>query len=435
MKAKKLFRMVPAILILISFMLTGGAAKSQPNSKEHEQGMNILKQALTPAQIKVIRDFAKAHRAERRQALEKSLEWDEAILKALDDFNLSEDQEKKLIEIVSSRVDLLVPTVEPLMNDGITLRNAVIADEIDEQEILDLSAQLSADIGQAAITVSAMVQEARQILTPDQLAIIEGLYQKALAEDQVSPEEMSEQMDEALAFYQALDIRPEQIDLLITLGKPLKKMQEERQKREEQRIWRKLGKILTEEQIGILKAYIEPRKQEMEEKGPAEEEKALELWYEFGITKDQMDELVELLAGEKEDIIATSQATAQASEALRDAVLAQNPDSAKILEAAGLLGDSIGGAALLAGKMAAQAKQILTPEQLQLLLSQLEPGDAEMRTHLSEAPNELQSLLNLYDQLNLTPEQKAKLLDWIKADIKKDEKRIKRMLNSPEPGF
>ena len=61
------------------------------------------------------------------------------------------------------------------------------------------------------------------------------------------------------------------------------------------------------------------------------------------------------------------QAVVSKRRALRDAVLADQPDEEAIRSAAKTLGNQIADAAVLASKVVAEVKEVLTPEQIEII--------------------------------------------------------------------
>ncbi len=428
MKRIRFSIMVLSAALLISMLLPGSSvAGKEKECREKAQGG---RHNLTREQIMVLKEFQKSHRDQRQKDLEKMLIWDEDLLNALDKIDLSKEQEDALIKIVSSRESLFLTYADPITKDGIALKNSIVADNVKDKAILDNSDKLAKDIGEGAIELSKMVKEARQTLTPEQWAVVEDLIKKGQAEGDDILKGMPKQVEDLIALWGELDLSLEQIDSLIRWRHFAERMQENLARHQEHRIWHELRRILTHEQMKIVKAYVQPRQTEMEKKQHQEIESAVKLYHDLGLSKEQMDQLFKLVEDKKAEIIKDADEVARSGFKLRDEVLARNSDPSKMLAAAKLLGidGGIGKASLLGAEMVKQARQILTPEQFNLVLANVDEVQAEIEKGVKRTPEEINAGIKLWDDLNLTPAQKQKLKKLIKHNVREHERMVKRMI-------
>jgi len=84
---------------------------------------------------------------------------------------------------------------------------------------------------------------------------------------------------------------------------------------------------------------------------------------QLDLTSDQKEQIAGILQGHKAEIVQAVQPVVEKRRALREAVLAQNPDEKAIRSAADDLGHAIGDAAVLASKIKQQIAPILTDQQ------------------------------------------------------------------------
>jgi Spy/CpxP family protein refolding chaperone len=89
----------------------------------------------------------------------------------------------------------------------------------------------------------------------------------------------------------------------------------------------------------------------------------LTLRSELGVTGEQRAEIRQIVASHRSEIVAVAKPIVEKRRALRDAVLAENPDETSIRAAANDLGKAIGDAAVLASQVKPEVYQVLTPEQ------------------------------------------------------------------------
>ena len=96
---------------------------------------------------------------------------------------------------------------------------------------------------------------------------------------------------------------------------------------------------------------------------------------ELDLTEEQHEALRQLLHDHKEEIEPVAKEMVKSKRALRDAVLSEDADEREIREAAADLSDALGDAAVLASKLADEARGILTQKQVDLLQECMEEQD------------------------------------------------------------
>jgi Spy/CpxP family protein refolding chaperone len=84
---------------------------------------------------------------------------------------------------------------------------------------------------------------------------------------------------------------------------------------------------------------------------------------ELGVTGEQRAEIRTIVRGHRQEIVGVVKPLVANRRALREAVLAENPDEAAIRAAASELGSAIGDAAVLASQIKPEVFKVLTPEQ------------------------------------------------------------------------
>jgi Spy/CpxP family protein refolding chaperone len=84
---------------------------------------------------------------------------------------------------------------------------------------------------------------------------------------------------------------------------------------------------------------------------------------ELNVTEEQRTKLREIVLGHKTDIAKAAEGVWEKRVALRDAVLAEKPNEKAIRKAADELGKAVGDAAVLASKVAGEARPVLTDQQ------------------------------------------------------------------------
>jgi len=416
-----------AAAIVIAACLLGGLALSQTAREARGKGAAILKQVLTPRQLRALAQFAKAHREERKEGIEKALEQSEDLEGLVRKFDLTPEQEEELARLGAGRLGQIVPAAEPIMAGESALREALLAETPDEQAIRAASAELARGIGEAVVIAAGAGKEALAVLTPEQIALLDDLRRKSGDDEQEALAKLPQGVDSLLAFYRDVDVSPEQIDGLIKLSGPLEKIFKDQGELRETVFLLKLQAILADPQMQTLMAYHDEQKRAGEARAEEQKQKVLKLWNELGISKSQMDALEALVEARKSEIIPAAESIIEASWLLRDDALAPNPDAARIRDDANSLGDVIGDAAVLGADMIAEARKILSPQQFALVVEFTLAAEAEAHEAVRQAPGEIRKLLDLRAKLDLTPEQRDAVKQLILSEMQKQQRELKRM--------
>ena len=426
MKRKELLIIASAFVIIFAGLI-GGLAVSQNLSPEEKQGISLIKQALTPAQIRVILDYIKAHKDEARDMLQKGIaqhDKDQAFMKAL---NITPAQEDKLAGIAASRIEQIKPLADSLYASGVALERAVLAQQPNPAGIRSAALDLGQDIGAAALVATGMVKEARQVLTPDQVSLIENKIKEADAQGRAEMDKMPARADEGFTVVKAVDITPEQITGIIKLAKASEPFFEQRGKIHEARMEMELAQVLTSDQMKTLKNFQAAQEKIFEPKAKEYEAVGIKTWNDFKLSKVQLDALVALVESNKSSILTIARSISDSSLALRNEVLAAN-DDAKILAAADVLGEGIVQAGLLGSDMAQEARKILSAGQVDTVLKLVAYAEKEIYDWLQIIPDQAQGALKLRADLNITADQRKGLEALGEKEYQKEIRHAERML-------
>jgi len=422
MKRKRNWIITTAVAFVLASLLAE-VAISQGAMGDHP-GAKIWKQVLTPGQIKILMDFRAAHKAERKAALEKKL----AVMKEKDalvkQLNITPAQEDQLVAIVSANVDQITPLAQPLLNNGIALKKAVVADNPSETAIRAAAAQVGEDTSNMAIFVAGLVAQGRSVLTADQVAAITKFAKERDADKAEAQKNISSHIDTFIALQKQLNITPDQINLAISLMKASAPVFEQKHKARHAAMEAQVKGILTADQFALLQAHFAPHKAMWEQKHKERMDEAINTWYQFNLTKPQMDQFLGLLEKNKSTIVADGLALDVAGNALRDEVVAANPDKDKIQAAAENFGSVLGDVAVRSAGLVAQAKQFLTADQLSIIAKVDAEGEQHAQKMVVKIPAHIKSRIELKNQLALTPEQRQAFKDLKAAREYQRELRI-----------
>ncbi len=417
MKRIRLLVMLVAAVLLGTMALSGPAWSHGKEKKECTKHHNSMGKPLTVRQRHLLKDYAYDHQQVGEEYLLKAMQWDLDLSKALDAITLTKEQEAALVKIVDSRVSLWGANADPITKDGIALKDALLTDNVSEKDLQAASAQLAKDIGESAALASQMVKEARSTLTPEQWAVVKDLINKGAAEGDDELKRLPDQVSGLVGMVKELDLTPDQITYLLRFEPAASRPGRQQAKQVERLVMSKLHRILGHDQMEILKAYLEPRMGRAERMKREQAEAWVEFYHDLDLSQEQLDKLIELVSGKQKEIVANTDAVTRASFALRDQVLADNADPAKIRKAAQDLGNAIGKASLLGADMIKSAKGILNEEQWKLVLAKVGEVQGQIQDEVRKAPDEINAAIKLWQDLDLTLKQQEELKELVQREI------------------
>lgn len=86
--------------------------------------------------------------------------------------NITEDQKKKIGEIIKSHTDEIVPVAKAALEKRRNLREAVLKEPVDEKAIRAAAQDLTKSIADASILAAKVIAEARPVLTKRQWDVL-----------------------------------------------------------------------------------------------------------------------------------------------------------------------------------------------------------------------------------------------------------------------
>ena len=84
------------------------------------------------------------------------------------DFELRDDQKKKIFDILKARKKEILPLAETVLDKRTQLREIILKNPTDEQAVRTAATSLSSSIVDASILAARLVAEAKSVLTEDQ---------------------------------------------------------------------------------------------------------------------------------------------------------------------------------------------------------------------------------------------------------------------------
>jgi Spy/CpxP family protein refolding chaperone len=387
----------------IVVVLLAGAGVGVAEYVRHNPMLAMLGKVLTPAQLTTLKDFRKAH---RQEMMKRRGEHGDEMEAAHAKLSLSDDQEDKLLNLVSDNETKIVSGVEPLLADEQAIREAVSAPVADPEKFKSLGATLGKDLGDVGVLAAGLIKQGRAMLTPEQNAALDTI-QKIHAEgakQRIS--EIPARSDELVGLWKDLNLSSDQLLAISDLAGPAGDLMQTRGRVHAEKREARMREVLTGDQMDIIKAY-------QDEAGPAMHERMHERMLEaaalikkLNLSQDQLDQLTKLIADRQPVLQPALTKMADAGFALRQAVLAPAPDEAAIRKAARAVGDAVAQALPLYADLIGAGRGMLKPEQTAAINDFVIVHEGRFHEFVLDFPTRFETRLQLRDDLNLTTEQR-----------------------------
>ncbi len=421
--AKKIGWGIVAAIVVIG--VTVFAAESRHFGDLQKDIRTVLKGILSPHQVSALMDFRRDHNEKfQRKAGERP-----DLYKTWKELDLSEEQQERLLKIAGALVDKAHPYLMTVIETGGEIKRIVLEGDPGHPAIKQLSTRLGTEIGETLWNLALACREARSVLTPEQIEIMEQHRSKHDLHLKSATLVLPGMAEDLAALWSELKLTPDQADALEAVHGLVRRYKKNQyiQRHDE---WRAdLAKILTPEQLAAADTFHEKQLAEGGAhflKAAGERER---LHDALGLTGEQKIKLVQLALDRRGRIVPAVQDVANAAGGLREQVHADIPDRAALMAAAARFGDAIGHAAGVAAGLMADAKETLTTEQMDLLNRHLSNHLDQHLEHARILPAKFHELSDFLDELNLTPGQKDQLVKWIAEKHKEQRAKHHGMKN------
>jgi len=385
--------------------------------------MRILKGALSPAQLGALLEFRQAHQAEMQARLAErdnpAQLWRELAL--------TEDQQDRLLDVLAMNVDEVSFEVLKAQASGAALRRAVFAGVPDSPDLKTASDQLGKDIGDAAVAAALALADARSILTPAQIALLEARKAEHDGRLQEELDRMPARVEELVGLWSTLALSPGQVDALSSIHDLMPGIMRDRHKKERREFRDALATILNARQQKLVDRFHAQARPDKHARR-LEDRKLFE--QELALGGAQKVLLVNLLIGRRESLENSAKLLVAAGLDLRDQVLAVPCDEAAIRQSADRLAEIIGSCSSLAAEMVADARKILSDRQFAVIAKAAAENDTAIAQHLGDISARVHKLIAFLDELALTPEQQKAVVDLIEKKIEERNAEFLKMHQS-----
>lgn len=112
----------------------------------------------------------------------------------------------------------------------------------------------------------------------------------------------------------------------------------------------------------------------------------VELRGELDVTDQQRSEIREIVKAHRDDVRPKVVSVIEHRRALREAVMAEQPDEAAIRAQADALGEAIGDTAVVISRVTGEARTVLTEEQLRMIEDAMAENEASVDEFIANAP-------------------------------------------------
>jgi len=387
----------------------------------------VLNGILSPQQISTLMDFRRGHAEKFHWRVGEHPD----LYKTWKDLDLSEEQQGQLVRIAGAGVDETYPYLMTVIETGSELKRKVLEGDPDHPEIKQLSTRLGKEIGETLWNLALVRSQARAVLTPEQIEIMEQHRSKHDLHLKSAIQALPDMAEDLAALWSELKLAPNQVDALEAVHRVVTTYRQNQHVKWHDEWRADVAKTLTSEQLAVANRFHEKHVGEGRAhflKGAEERERFHD---ELGLTGEQKIKLVQITLNHRSRIVLVIQDVANAAGGLQRHVHADIPDRDALMAAAARFGDAIGYAAAVGVELMADAKEVLTTEQVDLLKSYINHHLDQHLEHARNLPAKFHELIDFLDELDLTHEQKDHIVKLI-AEKHKEQKpkchRIKSVL-------
>jgi len=387
----------------------------------------VLNGILSPQQISTLMDFRRGHVEKFHWRVGEHPD----LYKTWKDLDLSEEQQGQLVRIAGAGVDETYPYLMTVIETGSELKRKVLEGDPDHPEIKQLSTRLGKEIGETLWNLALVRSQARAVLTPEQIEIMEQHRSKHDLHLKSAIQALPDMAEDLAALWSELKLAPNQVDALEAVHRVVTTYRQNQHVKWHDEWRADVAKTLTSEQLAVANRFHEKHVGEGRAhflKGAEERERFHD---ELGLTGEQKIKLVQITLNHRSRIVLVIQDVANAAGGLQRHVHADIPDRDALMASAARFGDAIGYAAAVGVELMADAKEVLTTEQVDLLKSYINNHLDQHLEHARNLPAKFHELIDFLDELDLTHEQKDHIVKLI-AEKHKEQKpkchRIKSVL-------
>ncbi|MBI4596010.1 MAG: hypothetical protein HY730_06485 [Candidatus Tectomicrobia bacterium] len=405
--AKKLGLGIIAVIIVIG--VTVFAADSRHFIGLQKDITAVFKGILSPRQISTLMDFRRDHEEKFQWKANKHPD----LFKTWKELDLSEEQQEQLQKIAGGLIDSTQPYLMAVFENDSELMRKVLEGDPQHPAINQLSTQLGTDIGEIIWNLALVCNQVRSVLTPDQIEIMEQHRSKQDLRMKSAIQAIPALAEDLAVLWSKLKLTPNQADALEAVHRLISRYRQNQHVKQHDEWRADIAKVLTSEQLAVADKFHE---KQVAKGGPhflKMSEERDRFHDELGLTGEQKIKLVQIALDRRARIVPSIQDVMNAAGGLREQVHADVPDRSTIMTAAARLGDAIGLAAGVGAGLVADAREVLTAEQMDLVKGHITNHLDQHFEHARIMPAKFHELIDFLNELGLNPEQKEQVVKLI----------------------
>jgi Spy/CpxP family protein refolding chaperone len=255
--------------------------------------------------------------------------------------------------------------------------------------------------------------DARAVLIPEQIKIFDQHRAGRRSPAKSAIDALPELADELATLWSKLELSPNQVDALGVVLKFVMRHKHSQHRERHEDVRADIEKILTPEQWAIAVRFHDGHVAEFEARFLKMAEERERFHDALDLTGEQKIEVVRIVLGDRARIASVIREVAVAAKGLHEAAHGEPPDRAAAVAAGERFGDAMGHAAALGAGLVASARDVLTQEQMDVLQTHV---NRHLQGHLEHAriiPARVHEVIGFLNELNLTAEQKDRIVALI----------------------
>ena len=369
----------------------------------------VVKGILSPQQISTLLDFRRDH---HEQFHRKESERPD-LFKTWKELDLSEKQQEQLLRIAGEAVDKTHRYLMTVIETGSELKTNVLDGNPHPPAINRLSARLGTEIGELFWNLALVRSQARSVLTPEQIGIVGQRHGRHGFRLKTAIDALPDMAEDLASLWGELKLTPNQADALEAAHRLVTRYRQNQHIKQHDEWRADIAKILTSEQLAVADRFHEKQVATGGAYFLKRSEQRERFHDPLGLTGEQKIKLVQIALDRRGRIVPSIQDVMNAAGGLGEQVHADIPDRSALMAAAVRLGDAIGRAAEVGAELVADAREVLTTEQMDRVKGHLNDRLDQHLEHARIMPARVHELIDFLDELGLTPEQKDQVVRLI----------------------
>ncbi len=365
----------------------------------------VVRGILSPGQVSVLMDFHGEHGGGHHGPQAGRI----GHLSVWRDLELSRNQQERLLDLLDARIDAIGTSLLTVVASGSEIAKDLLEGVPVDGSFDAWSRRLGKEIGEAAWRAALASEEAKSVMTPEQVERMHQHRAEGIAKLADLSHRLVDGADDLAALWGELDLSPAQVDALGVVHKYAVGRRHAELLEKQNQMREKIGEVLTTDQAAAEDFHRMRRGgwlAHLTELAEARERFRRQL----GLTGVQKIALVETMIDNRHAIAMAIQGVVKPWFELQGAIHADSLDHSGIRAAADELGASLVFAARTTAGVAADAAQMLTAHQRTTIHDHL---NQLLDRHLARAerlPDRVRQGIGLLRELELTEEQKERIM-------------------------